>query len=107
MKLIALLIAMGSLAACGPQVVNYAPEKRYPPVPTEEVRVLSSRTDACANAVELGFASRVTNQFMGNSTVQAMREEAGKMGANYVVVDIKSVNVFNDQKFSAIFIRCG
>lgn len=79
--------------------------KKYPPVAVEDVKVLFTAQPSCAEYEELGFigTNPMRNQ---NAAVQLAREEAAKLGADYLSIQEVLVNNFNAAMVSGVALKC-
>lgn len=79
--------------------------KAYSPVSPSQVKVLFKDKPKC-DYEELGFISTPA-KWNQNVAIEAAREKAAGIGADYLVVETVMVNEFNDAKVSAMAYKCG
>lgn len=93
----------GVFAGCATNVTMTG--KSYPPVPVTDVKVLFTDKPKC-DYEELGFIGTPA-KWNQNAAVQAAREKAAEIGADYLVIQNVSVNMYNDAMVSGMAYKCG
>lgn len=79
--------------------------KQYPAVPPTHVKILFKDKPGC-NYEELGFISTPA-KWNQNRAIEAAREKAAEIGADYLVIETVQVNMYNDAMVSAMAYKCG
>ena len=97
------VIAIVSLAGCATNVTMTG--KAYPAVPSTHVKILFKEKPKC-NYEELGFISTPA-KWNQNIAIEAAREKAAEIGADYLVVETVLTNMYNDAVVSAMAYKCG
>ncbi|HRK77761.1 MAG TPA: hypothetical protein PLQ95_04410 [Thiobacillus sp.] len=102
-KTILNICLVGAVAGCATNVTMTG--KAYPPVPVTNVKVLFTDKPKC-DYEELGFIGTpaMWNQ---NAAVQSAREKAAEIGADYLLIQNVSVNMYNDAMVSGMAYKCG
>lgn len=102
-KLFVSIISAALLSGCATNLTMTG--KAYPSVQPTHVKILFKDRPKCSYE-ELGFVSTppMWNQ---NTAIQAAREKAAEVGADYFVVETVHLNDFNDAKVSGMAYKCG
>lgn len=79
--------------------------KAYSPVTPTQVKILFKDKPNC-NYEELGFISTPL-KWNQNAAIEAAREKAAAIGADYLVVETVTQNIYNDASVSAMAYKCG
>lgn len=79
--------------------------KAHPPVTPSQVKILFKEKPKC-NYEELGFIS-TPQKWNQNIAIEAAREKAAEIGADYLVVETVHHNMYNDASVSAMAYKCG
>lgn len=98
-----LMTVVTSLAGCATNVTMTG--KAHPPVTPSQVKILFKEKPKC-NYEELGFIS-TPQKWNQNIAIEAAREKAAEIGADYLVVETVHQNMYNDASVSAMAYKCG
>lgn len=79
--------------------------KAHPPVSPTQVKILFKEKPKC-NYEELGFIS-TPQKWNQNIAIEAAREKAAEIGADYLVIETVHQNMYNDVSVSAMAYKCG
>ena len=100
-----LSIGLWSVLAIGCATNVTLTGQAYPPTDPLNVKILFKEKPDC-NYQELGFIGTpmLWNQ---NQAVEAAREKAAEIGADYLLIQAVNVNTYNDAQVSGIAYKCG
>ncbi len=101
-NILAFFVIIG-LVGCATSVTMTG--KAYPPVPPMHVKILFKEKPKC-NYEELGYISTPL-KWNQNKAIEAAREKAAVIGADYLVVETVQTNIYNDASVSAMAYKCG
>lgn len=79
--------------------------KAHAPVTPSQVKILFKEKPKC-NYEELGFIS-TPQKWNQNIAIEAAREKAAEIGADYLVIETVHHNMYNDASVSAMAYKCG
>lgn len=92
-----------SLGGCATNVTMTG--KAHSPVSPSQVKILFKEKPKC-NYEELGFISTPQKRNQ-NVAIEAAREKAAEIGADYLMIETVHQNAFNDASVSAMAYKCG
>lgn len=98
-----LIMSIVSLGGCATNVTMTG--KAHSPVAPSQVKILFKEKPKC-NYEELGFIS-TPQKWNQNIAIEAAREKAAEIGADYLVVETVHQNMYNDASVSAMAYKCG
>lgn len=98
-----LMVVIASLSGCATNVTMTG--KQYPSVPPTHVKILFKEKPQCKYE-ELGFIS-TPPKWNQNFAIEAAREKAAEIGADYLVIQTVQTNMYNDAVVSAMAYKCG
>ena len=103
MKKYIALATITLLAGCVSHVTMTG--KAYQKVDPLDVKILFKEKPKC-DYEELGFISTPL-EWNQNVAVDSAREQAAKIGADYMMIETVNTNAFNDVSVSAVAYKCG
>ncbi|MCW8828915.1 MAG: hypothetical protein OQK94_07665 [Gammaproteobacteria bacterium] len=98
-----LVLSVLMIAGCATHVTMTG--KAYPPVDPLNVKVLFKEKPQC-DYEELGFIGTPL-KWNQNAAIEAAREKAAEIGADYIVIETIHTNMYNDASASAVAYKCG
>lgn len=98
-----LTMFIASLGGCATNVTMTG--KAHSPVSPSQVKILFKEKPKC-NYEELGFISTPQKRNQ-NVAIEAAREKAAEIGADYLMIETVHQNAFNDASVSAMAYKCG
>ncbi len=97
-----LLVSIALLSGCTTTVTMTG--KAYPPVEPSHVKLVFSEKPACQTE-EIAFISTPL-EWSQNVAMNAAREKAARVGADYLVIESVVKNGFNDASVSGLAYKC-
>ena len=99
-----ILVIVVTFLLCGCMTNVTMTGKAYPPLTPLQVKVLFYEKPKC-KFEELGFISTPT-KWNQNVAIDAAREKAAQIGADYLVINTVHQNIYNDASVSAMAYKC-
>ncbi len=102
-RTVLIVVSIVSLVGCATNITMTG--KAYSPVTPSQVKILFKDKPNCKYE-ELGFIS-TPQKWNQNVAIEAAREKAAEIGADYLVVETVHQNMYNDASVSAMAYKCG